>query len=136
MSLYSQPITTKLGTAEYLTFAAISKLVAALTTYPYQVNYIERYYDVNRSFQVVRARLQDQQNKYSGSLDCISKILKLEGVKGFYKGLSPNQLRVVPATMITFVVYENISFYLLKRTEEQQKVVGIVNLEEGKAGKS
>lgn len=136
MSLYSQPITTKLGTAEYLTFAAISKLVAALTTYPYQVNYIERYYDVNRSFQVVRARLQDQQNKYSGSLDCISKILKLEGVKGFYKGLSPNLLRVVPATMITFVVYENISFYLLKRTEEQQKVVGIVNLEEGKAGKS
>ena len=136
MSLYSQPITTKLGTAEYLTFAAISKLVAALTTYPYQVNYIERYYDVNRSFQVVRARLQDQQNKYSGSLDCISKILKQEGVKGFYKGLSPNLLRVVPATMITFVVYENISFYLLKRTEEQQKVVGIVNLEEGKAGKS
>lgn len=110
--------------------------MAALTTYPYQVNYIERYYDVNRSFQVVRARLQDQQNKYSGSLDCISKILKLEGVKGFYKGLSPNLLRVVPATMITFVVYENISFYLLKRTEEQQKVVGIVNLEEGKAGKS
>ena len=81
--------------------------MAALTTYPYQVNYIERYYDVNRSFQVVRARLQDQQNKYSGSLDCISKILKLEGVKGFYKGLSPNLLRVVPATMITFVVYES-----------------------------
>merc|ERR1719400_1965257 len=54
---YHQPITTKLGTAEYLTFAAISKLV------------------------------------------------KLEGVKGFYKGLSPNLLRVVPATMITFVVY-------------------------------
>merc|ERR1712037_515419 len=70
-NFYHQPITTKLGTAEYLTFAAISKLVAALTTYPYQV---------------VRARLQDQQNKYAGSLDCISKILKLEGLKGFYKG--------------------------------------------------
>jgi len=119
-NFHNQPITTKLGTAEYLTFAAISKLVAALTTYPYQV---------------VRARLQDQQNKYSGSMDCISKILRLEGIKGFYKGLSPNLLRVVPATMITFVVYENISFYLLKRTEElQEKVVGIVNLEEGKKG--
>ena len=86
--------------------------------------------------QVVRARLQDQQNKYSGSLDCISKILRLEGFKGFYKGLSPNLLRVVPATMITFVVYENISFHLLKRTEEREKVVGIVNLEEGKNEKS
>ena len=68
-------------------------------------------------------------------MDCITKILRLEGIKGFYKGLSPNLLRVVPATMITFVVYENISFYLLKRTEElQEKVVGIVNLEEGKKG--
>ena len=86
--------------------------------------------------QVVRARLQDQEKKYAGSLDCISKILRLEGVKGFYKGLSPNLLRVVPATMITFVVYENISFYLLKRTEELEKVVGIVNLEEGKKGES
>lgn len=57
-------------------------------------------------------------------------------MKGFYKGLSPNLLRVVPATMITFVVYENVSFYLLKRTEEREKVVGIVNLEEGKKGKS
>merc|ERR1712157_383722 len=101
------------GTAEYLTFAAISKLVAALTTYPYQV---------------VRARLQDQQNKYSGSLDCISKILKLEGGIGFYKGLTPNLLRVVPATMITFVVYENLSHYLLLQREESQKVVGIVSL--------
>ena len=57
-------------------------------------------------------------------------------MKGFYKGLSPNLLRVVPATMITFVVYENVSFYLLKRTEEREKVVGIVNLEEGKKRKS
>ena len=57
-------------------------------------------------------------------------------MKGFYKGLSPNLLRVVPATMITFVVYENVSFYLLKRTEEREKVVGIVNLEDGKKGKS
>jgi solute carrier family 25 folate transporter 32 len=33
----------------------------------------------------------------------------------FYKGLAPNLLRVVPATMITFLVYENVSHYMLKR---------------------
>ena len=32
-----QPIDSKLGTSEYLFFAALSKLVAAVTTYPYQV---------------------------------------------------------------------------------------------------
>ena len=32
-----QPIDTPISPALYLTFAAISKLFAALTTYPYQV---------------------------------------------------------------------------------------------------
>eukprot|EP00092_Neocalanus_flemingeri_P001434 GFUD01001532.1.p1 GENE.GFUD01001532.1~~GFUD01001532.1.p1 ORF type:complete len:335 (-),score=61.42 GFUD01001532.1:209-1213(-) len=112
---YEQEITTKLGTLEYLSFAALSKLFAALTTYPYQV---------------VRARLQDTQNKYTSSRDCISKIYNLEGWMGFYKGLTPNLIRVVPATMITFVVYENLSYYLLSRTESAEKVVGIVSLPE------
>lgn len=111
---YNQEITTKLGTMEYLSFAALSKLFAALSTYPYQV---------------VRARLQDTQNKYVSSRDCIGKIYKLEGWMGFYKGLTPNLIRVVPATMITFVVYENLSFYLLRR-KDSEKVVGIVNLPE------
>ena len=79
---------------------------------------------------MVRARLQDQERRYSGSLDCIKKIYLLEGLRGFYKGLSPNLLRVVPATMLTFVVYENISHGLLHRHQEE-KVVGIVSLSEG-----
>ena len=79
---------------------------------------------------MVRARLQDQERRYSGSLDCIKKIYLLEGLRGFYKGLSPNLLRVVPATMLTFVVYENISHSLLHRHQEE-KVVGIVSLSEG-----
>lgn len=32
-----------------------------------------------------------------------------EGWRGFYKGLSANLVRVTPATVITFVVYENVS---------------------------
>jgi len=110
-----QPINTKLGTPEYLTFAAVSKLVAALATYPYQV---------------VRARLQDSlsHHKYAGTGDCVAKIYRLEGYRGFYKGLSPNLLRVVPATMLTFLVYENLSYYLLKRTQDSQPVVGVLSL--------
>lgn len=98
---HNQPITTKLGNTEYLCFAALSKFVAAFTTYPYQV---------------VRTRLQDLELKYSGSLDCIRRTYRGEGLAGFYKGLAPNLLRVVPATMITFVVYENISYYMLRRS--------------------
>lgn len=32
---------------------------------------------------------------------------------GFYKGLSANLIRVTPATMITFLVYEHVSHFLL-----------------------
>lgn len=93
-----RPIDAKLTTVEYLTFAAISKLIAAAATYPYQV---------------VRARLQDNNHKYKGTWDCIKLTWRFESWRGFYKGLGPNLLRVMPATMITFVTYENVSRYLL-----------------------
>lgn len=89
---------SQLGTLEYLVFAALSKLFATTLTYPYQV---------------VRARLQDQHKKYSSIADCISRTWRFEGYGGFYKGLVPNVLRVTPATAITFVVYENISKWLV-----------------------
>lgn len=33
-------------------------------------------------------------------------ISRNEGIRGFYKGIGPSLLRVVPASAITFVVYE------------------------------
>lgn len=92
------PITTKLGTLEYISFAALSKVIAAASTYPYQV---------------VRTRLQNQHLSYTGSINCIQMTWKFEGWRGFYKGLGTNILRVTPATMITFLVYENTSHFLL-----------------------
>lgn len=96
------PITTKLTTLEYLSFAALSKVMAVATTYPYQV---------------VRFRLQNQHYTYTGSWDCIKKTWLFEGWRGFYKGLGTNLLRVTPATMITFVTYENISHFLMNRNQ-------------------
>ncbi|XP_053736501.1 mitochondrial folate transporter/carrier-like [Synchiropus splendidus] len=88
----------KLNALEYITMAALSKIFAVATTYPYQV---------------VRARLQDQHNRYSGVLDVIGRTWRNEGMVGFYKGMVPNLIRVTPACCITFVVYENVSHFLL-----------------------
>jgi len=68
-----KPIDAPLSPSTYLMFAAISKLFAAVTTYPYQV---------------VRARLQDTDCKYSGSWDCVKRTVRHEGVRGLYKGLT------------------------------------------------
>lgn len=76
--------------------AGSSKLLAASITYPYQV---------------IRARLQDQYVNYNGTIDVIFKIWKYESFRGFYKGLSPSLARVIPASIITFVVYEQVLHY-------------------------
>ena len=86
-------LSTLQGTLEYLTCAAISKFIAAVTTYPYQV---------------VRARLQDQQSSYSGALSCVKTTFRYEGMKGFYKGLVPYMVHVMPNICIVFLIYEKM----------------------------
>lgn len=85
----------------------MSKTLALIVTYPYQV---------------LRSRLQahDAKSTYSSARDAISKTYHVEGFQGFYKGYPPtfhlltsslvaSVIRVLPGTMITFVVYENIN---------------------------
>lgn len=99
--LYSNiPYNSQLDISYYLLFSALSKLFAATGTYPYQV---------------VRARLMDQQSSFTGMVDVVQRTWRYEGARGFYKGLFPNLLRVTPATCITFVVYEKMSHWLLAR---------------------
>jgi solute carrier family 25 phosphate transporter 23/24/25/41 len=40
--------------------------------------------------------------------DCFRRTLQREGFSGFYKGLVPNLLKVVPAASITYLVYETM----------------------------
>ncbi|CAK9304877.1 unnamed protein product [Gordionus sp. m RMFG-2023] len=91
------PKEKKLNNHEYLTMAALSKIFAVNLTYP---------------FQVIKFRLQDRNKDYGGFRDAVVKIMKHEGILGFYKGWIPQILRVTPATCITFLVYENLIQYL------------------------
>ncbi|KAJ1988206.1 mitochondrial FAD carrier protein flx1 [Dimargaris cristalligena] len=89
---------TNLNPIEYMTMAASSKVFATVCTYPYQV---------------VRTRLQNQRGPGSALslVDLTVKIYQHESFLGFYKGLGPNIVRVLPGTCITFVVYEFLSHY-------------------------
>ncbi|KAI1973115.1 hypothetical protein LOZ53_004160 [Ophidiomyces ophidiicola] len=61
---------------------------------------------------VLRTRLQAQgtilhKPTYTGVVDVARKTFESEGLRGLYRGLTPNLLKVVPSVSISYIVYEN-----------------------------
>ncbi|KAL6306826.1 mitochondrial carrier [Sparassis latifolia] len=103
----------KLSNTAYTVMSGASKVIALALTYPYQV---------------IRSRIQNNATAtlYPTIPACIFRTFHEEGVRGFYRGLGTNLVRVLPGTCVTFVVYENLAWLLrtsaLRRT--QRKLVG------------
>ena len=93
----------ELSNFDTLGTSSLSKVFAGVITYPHQV---------------VRARLQTYDPSSAtpvrgpGVTSIIRSIWIHEGLTGFYKGMFPNLLRVVPSTCVTFLVYENVRWSL------------------------
>ncbi|GAA5913797.1 hypothetical protein JCM6882_007702 [Rhodosporidiobolus microsporus] len=84
------------GIAGSLCFGAISGGVGATSVYP---------------LNLVRTRLQAQgtpahPQTYTGIRDAALKCYMREGWRGFYKGLTPTLVKVVPAVAISYAVYD------------------------------
>lgn len=66
--------------------------------------------------QVIRTRLQAQRPDsgvlYKGMSDVFWRTLKCEGLRGFYRGIFPNMLKVVPSASITYMSYEAMKKHL------------------------
>jgi solute carrier family 25 (mitochondrial phosphate transporter), member 23/24/25/41 len=61
---------------------------------------------------LLRTRLQSQGTAihtptYTGWRDCLTRTVRNEGVRGLFKGLTPNLLKVVPSMSISYMVYEH-----------------------------
>lgn len=66
--------------------------------------------------QVIRTRMQAQSTHsngaYKGMSDVFWRTFQHEGLSGFYKGIFPNLLKVVPSASITYLVYETMKKHL------------------------
>ncbi|KAH7337187.1 mitochondrial NAD transporter [Rhizoctonia solani] len=93
--------TVQLSSGTILLCSALSKMTASIATYPHEV---------------IRTRLQIQRNPHSGALtdtrtyrgfvQTTIRIVRREGWRGLYKGLSINLIRTVPNAAVTLVTYE------------------------------
>ncbi|KAI0662871.1 mitochondrial carrier [Cubamyces menziesii] len=101
------PSDDKLSNTAYTLMSGASKLIALASTYPYQV---------------VRSRIQNNATAhlYPTIPLCIKRTFAEEGIKGFYRGLGTNLVRVLPGTCVTFVVYENLA-WLLRTTAARRE---------------
>uniref|UniRef100_A0A7N0UXA3 Folate transporter 1, chloroplastic n=1 Tax=Kalanchoe fedtschenkoi TaxID=63787 RepID=A0A7N0UXA3_KALFE len=88
----------QLNSVDYAALGASSKFAAILVSYP---------------LQVIRSRLQQRPGsngipRYMHTWHVLKETARFEGVRGFYRGITPNILKNAPAASITFVVYENV----------------------------
>jgi solute carrier family 25 carnitine/acylcarnitine transporter 20/29 len=67
---------------------------------------------ITSPIELIRIKLQVQgnsaNNKYKGTFDCASQIIKNNGIKGIYLGLCSTLLRECPAYAIYFGLYETL----------------------------
>eukprot|EP00603_Paraphysomonas_imperforata_P002152 CAMPEP_0114425246 /NCGR_PEP_ID=MMETSP0103-20121206/7132_1 /TAXON_ID=37642 ORGANISM="Paraphysomonas imperforata, Strain PA2" /NCGR_SAMPLE_ID=MMETSP0103 /ASSEMBLY_ACC=CAM_ASM_000201 /LENGTH=283 /DNA_ID=CAMNT_0001594067 /DNA_START=113 /DNA_END=966 /DNA_ORIENTATION=- len=85
-----------------------SKIVASTLTYPYQVikSRLQQRGELRPVAQSSGEVIMVPQPKYSGVIHCASQILRGEGLRGFFRGLVPNCMKVAPSAAVTFLVYD------------------------------
>ena len=76
----------------------------------------------NAPIDTIKTRLQKAQAKpgetaISRIVNIASEMWKQEGVRSFYKGITPRVMRVAPGQAVTFTVYEYLRAILEKGRE-------------------
>lgn len=99
---------------EIFALGAIAKLGATVITYP---------------LLVVKSRLQARQDigmdvnsRYTGTLDAVLKMLRYEGVHGFYKGMSTKIVQSVFAAAVLFLTKEELVKLTRLLVERREKL--------------
>ncbi|KAK7273687.1 hypothetical protein RIF29_14746 [Crotalaria pallida] len=100
---------------EVFLLGALAKLGATVTTYP---------------LLVVKSRLQAKQEiggssslRYSGTFDAILKMIRYEGLPGFYKGMSTKIVQSVFAASVLFMVKEELVKVFMVLADKSQKAL-------------
>lgn len=104
--------TGKITVLGKLTAGAVGGLCAQIITYPG---------DTVRRRMIVNG-INGTERTYTNSVDCTIKIMRNEGFKALFKGLSANVIRCIPGAAIQFFAYDLFKDLLIHRPEPQISV--------------
>lgn len=91
-----------------LAAGAVSGAVAQTCTYPFDV--------LRRRFQI--NTMSGMGYQYAGIWDAVRMIVKTEGVKGLYKGIVPNLLKVAPSMASSWLSFELTRDFVMGKRRE------------------
>ncbi|KAJ7925271.1 mitochondrial carrier domain-containing protein [Mycena leptocephala] len=97
----------KTSVARKLSCGALAGSISQTLTYPFDV--------LRRKMQVTGMKSSGLGIKYTGAIDALQGIVRTEGIRGLYRGLWPNLLKVAPSIATSFFTYELVKDYLLSR---------------------
>jgi solute carrier family 25 thiamine pyrophosphate transporter 19 len=100
-----------MGTAASVVSGALSGLTASVVVYPL---------DLLRT----RLAVQREPRLYNGLLDAIRTIWVKEGARGFYAGLEPTIVEIVPYVALQFYFYERLRHFRARQVIQQQAESG------------
>ncbi|VFV44653.1 solute carrier family 25 member [Lynx pardinus] len=64
--------------------------------------------------------------RFQGTLDAFLKIIRNEGIKSLWSGLPPTLVMAVPATVIYFTCYDQLTYFLKSKLGENESHIPIV----------
>ncbi|KAI0302551.1 mitochondrial carrier [Russula brevipes] len=95
----------KSSVARKLSCGALAGSLSQTLTYPFDV--------LRRKMQVIGLGPGALGYQYNGALDAARVIIQTEGIRGMYRGLWPNLLKVAPSIATSFFTYELVKEFLL-----------------------
>ncbi|KAF8902651.1 mitochondrial carrier domain-containing protein [Mucidula mucida] len=88
-----------------LACGALAGSISQTLTYPFDV--------LRRKMQVTGMKSSGLGIQYTGAFDALRGIIRKEGIRGLYRGLWPNLLKVAPSIATSFFTYELVKDFLV-----------------------
>lgn len=91
-----------------LACGALSSFVGQIVTYPIAL------VKTRRQGQIVPLPTMDQSKAHPllPASQIFKEVWHKEGITGFYRGIVPNMLKVIPAVSISYLIYETVLKYI------------------------